>query len=245
MKFVNTLLMVCLCVNVGAGEQLPKGSFETGLFQPLKFGYSDNMELSTHPVFMFVIPNFGIQKQYPEWNGFSVSSRHSLVIPTPLLRMVSNKGIGGFISPEFDIPFMVSIKNEIGLHNNLPKNMSYAVNAGITLAYSSDELDERTTIDLPLIFPRMAVFYNGFGVNFGVIFQGSLSSKLSMLTDMNFLFLPGAKEDLAIEHKSLLTWKASEEIRYQIGYKLVYGKYPFGDMWHLLPIPLFDIIWSW
>ena len=91
----------------------------------------------------------------------------------------------------------------------------------------------------------MGVFYNGFGLNFGVDMNGTLSSNLSIYTDFNVLMLPGADEDLAMEHKILLTWKSSQTTRYQIGYKLVYGEYPFGSMWHLLPIPLFDLIWSW
>ena len=91
----------------------------------------------------------------------------------------------------------------------------------------------------------MGVFYNRYGLNFGLDLKGTLSSKLNIFTDMNILLLPGADENLALEHKSMLTWKTSERTRYQIGYKLVYGEYPFGNMLHLLPIPLLDIIWSW
>ena len=44
-----------------------------------------------------------------------------------------------------------------------------------------------------------------------------------------------------IEHKSLLIWEKSEKIQIQVGYKLVYGEYPFGNITHLLP---FNIVLS-
>ena len=77
--------------------------------------------------------------------------------------------------------------------------------AGLTLAYCSKKLDKRTTIDLPVVFPRLGVFYNGYGVNFGLGFTGTLLPRLGLLTDLNVLLLPGMEEGFAFEHKNLLT----------------------------------------
>ena len=232
-----------LCTTAAASENLPKGKFKTGLFQSLGYGLSENIEISTHPVLMFFIPNLAVQKRHPSWAGLGLASRHSLVVPTPLLKLVTKKGVGGFISPEFNIPFMISFKNEIKLKRELNDNWDITGKAGLTLAYSSEEMDGRTTIDLPVVFPRLGVFYNGYAVNFRLGFTGTLLPRLGLLTDLNVLLLPGMEEGFAFEHKNLLTWVLSNRTDIQIGYKLICGEYPFGVQWHLLP--LFDVLWHW
>ena len=234
-------LMTFLCATAAASENLPKGKFETGFFQPLRYGLSENIEISTHPVLMFFIPNLAVQKRHPSWDG--LASRHSLVLPTLLLKLVTKKGVGGFISPEFDIPLMIALKNEIQLKRILNDHWTVSGTAGLTLAYCSKKLDKRTTIDLPVVFPRLGVFYNGYGVKFGLGFTGALLPRLGLLTSLNVLLLPGMEEGFAFEHKNLLTWALSNRTDIQIGYKLICGEYPFGVQWHLLP--LFDVLWHW
>ena len=236
-------LVTFLCTTAAASENLPKGKFKTGLFQSLGYGLSENIEISTHPVLMFFIPNLAVQKRHPSWAGLAVASRHCLVVPTPLLKLVTKKGVGGFISPEFDIPLMLSLKNEIQLKRILNDNWIVSGTAGLTLAYCSKKPDKRTTIDLPVVFPRLGVFYNGYGVNFGLGFAGALLPRLGLLTDLNVLLLPGTEEGFAFEHKNLLTWALSNRADIQIGYKLTCGEYPFGVQWHLLP--LLDVLWRW
>jgi hypothetical protein len=51
------------------------------------------------------------------------------------------------------------------------------------------------------------------------------------------------EEGFAFEHKNLLTWALSNRMDIQIGYKLIFGEYPFGVQWHLFP--LLDILWRW
>jgi hypothetical protein len=232
-----------LCTTAAASEKLQKGNFEIGLFQPLRYGLSEKIDISTHPVLMFFIPNLAVQKRHPSWAGLGLASRHSLVIPTPLLKMVTKKGVGGFISPEFDIPLMIALKNEIQLKRTLNDSWALSGTAGLTLAYCSKKLDKRTTIDLPVVFPRLGVFYNGYGINFMLGFTGALSPRLGLLTDLNVLLLPGMEEDFTFEHKNLLTWALSSRADIQIGYKLICGEYPFGVQWHLLP--LLDVLWRW
>ena len=99
-----------MSITIITASNLPKGSFESGIFQPLRYGYSDNIEISSHPFLVFIIPNISIQKSYSEWQGLSIFSKHSLVIPTLLLRKVTKSDIAGFISPEFEIPIMISLK---------------------------------------------------------------------------------------------------------------------------------------
>ena len=241
-KIIGILLLINTTVTA---SNIPKGSFESGIFQPLRYGYSDNVEISSHPFLLFVIPNVSIQKSYSTWQDLEIFSMHSIVIPTPLLRKVTKSDIAGFISPEFEIPIMISLKNEVKVNRSFNTDWNIGAKAGLAIAWTKKDLDNRTTIDLPIIFPRLGVYYNGHGLNLGMNINGNVLPKINLLTDLNILLLPGADEDIFFEHKSLMTWYYSEKTKFQLGYKFVYGEYPFGSMWHLLPIPLFDIVWSW
>jgi len=176
--------------------------------------------------------------------GLIFSTRHNIYYPTPLLRTISREGIGGIISPEFHIPHMISLYNEIILSKHLSENYLIAGKFGFNFVIKSGELDERTTIDLPLVFPRLNVFYNGYGFRSGFDLLGKLSNRWNYVVDMDFFYYPKADQDFAFEHKGLILWNKSHRFQLSFGYKLAYGEYPFGTQWHLL-VPIFDIQWGW
>ena len=71
-KIILVGIVSFLCTTAAAPENLPKGKFEVGLFQPLQYGLSEKIEISTHPVLMFFIPNFAVQKSHPNWAGLGL-----------------------------------------------------------------------------------------------------------------------------------------------------------------------------
>ncbi|MFQ6673719.1 MAG: hypothetical protein ACE5GH_02905 [Fidelibacterota bacterium] len=240
----------------GTAYTLPEGRLEMGLFQPLRKGQSDNVEWSTHPVLFLQIPNVVVKISHRPIHGWGTATRHSLVYPTPLLRRLRIKGfgiqalsdmdVGGIITSDPDvpqIPHMISSRNEIILSRNFGPSILISGKAGIALAIRGGELDDRTTIDLPVVFPRLGVFYNGYGLNFGLDILRRITKRLNYLVNGDILLLPGSDENFAFEHKGLFIWTKSERFRMVIGYKLVFGEYPFGTQWHLLP--LFDLQWGW
>ena len=89
-------------------------------------------------------------------------------------------------------------KNEIQLKRTLNDSWTLSGTAGLTLAYCSKKLDKRTTIDLPVVFPRLGVFYNGYGIKIRLGFAGVISPRLGLLTDLNVLLLPGLEEGFGI-----------------------------------------------
>ncbi len=226
----------------GTAYTLPKGRMEVGLFQQIRYGQTETREWSTHPILDLLIPNLTVKKAWNTFADWNFTTRHNMTYPTPLLRIISRKGTDGIISPEFDIPQMISLRNEVLLTRKFKPSFLITGKAGLTLAVTSDELDERTTIDLPIIFPRLGVYYDGYAVNFGLDVGGDLNPRFSYLTDVDIFLLPGADEYFAFEHKSLIIWNKSKKLQIMFGYKLVYGEYPFGTQWHLLP--LFDIQWA-
>jgi len=47
----------------GLSAILPKGCFEAGVFQPLRYGLNETVELSTHVITNIVMPNIAAKKR--------------------------------------------------------------------------------------------------------------------------------------------------------------------------------------
>ncbi len=228
----------------GAAYTLPAGRMEVGVFQPLRYGVTSTLEFSIHPLVAFLMPNLSIKWSHLSTKGFHVSTQHSLYYPTPLLRTVAKEGTGGLISPEFSIPNMVAVTTEVLASKMIASGHLLTGKLGCSLAAKSADLDSRTTIDLPLIFPRMSVFYHGYSLRGGANLQGKMFRRWHYRMDAEFFFTPKAEESFAFEHLGLLSWRKSDRFQSCLGYKLTYGEYPFGSQWHLLA-PLIDLQWGW
>ena len=228
----------------GTATTLPAGRWEIGLFQALRYAWSESVEVSTHPLAFFLIPNLSVKWSHGSRNGFRIATRHSLTYPTPLLRMLSRKGIGGLISPEFNIPQMVSLYNEVLISRPISGSLLATANAGICFALKSGGLDERTTIDLPFVFPRLNVYYAGYGFHGGTELRADVFRRWRIQTGAEFFYYPAVDEHFAFEQKGLLLWNKSRTFQLSAGYQLTYGEYPFGSQWHLF-VPVFDLAWGW
>lgn len=230
--------------STGSAFILPQKRVELGLFQPLRYGYSDRVEWSVHPIWFFVMPNLDIKWSHGYYGNILITSRHSVYYPTLLLRLLSREGTGGIISPEFDIPQMVGFTNDILFSHRLLNGRLVTAKLGLAFGFKSGKLDDRTTIDLPLVYYRLDYFYNGFQLRGGIEWQGRLYNRWNYLLDADYFYTLGAKHNKALEHKGLLIWNKSDNTQYSIGYKLIYSEYPFGSQWHLF-VPIFDIQKAW
>ena len=227
--------------SAGTARTLPAGRWEKGLFQPLRYGQTERLEWATHPVLNLVVPNLRIKVAHREFKGWSLATRYGFHYPTPLLRLVRRKGIGGFISPESDIPdipHILAARSELLVTRVLSPSLRLTGKGGISVALKSGVLDKRTTIDIPLVFPRMAAYLHGYQLNLGLDILMDLPGRWSILGDTELLLIPGAEESFAFELGSWLVWSRSERFRVVIGYLLTYGEYPYGRHWQLMPYPL-------
>lgn len=221
----------------------PVRTIQKGLFQPLVYGYSPKVTLSTHALAFPVMPNLTVKWNYDQQANRSFSFQYAMYYPTPLLRLIARKGIGGIISPEFTIPPVVIIYNGV-LITRYSLKQYLTFKAGLNLGLKTGKLDRRTTIDLPLVYPRLQMLYDNWGTRFGIDYRRLLSPSISGLIDADIFYYPTADCRLAVEHKALLIWQCSARNQITLGYKLVYGEYPFGKAWHLL-LPLIDFQRIW
>ncbi|MBN1999874.1 hypothetical protein JW935_20120 [candidate division KSB1 bacterium] len=229
----------------GSAYLLPPHRIEIGLFQPLRYGFSESLEFSTHPLLFFVIPNFDVKWAHGEMGGFTITSAHGITYPSLLMDLVSKEGIGGLISPEFDIPHILSFQNALLASRVLFDDHLFTGKLALNFAVKSEKLDSRTTIDLPVTYPRMSVYYHDFGFRVGMDMKGPLFRRFCYVFNGELFYYPTAETDInsAFEHKGLLYWNKSSKFQICAGYLLSYCEYPFGTQWHLLP--LLDAQWSW
>ena len=234
-----------------SAQLLPQKRWEIGLFQPFRYGYSQSLEYSVHPLLLFVMPNVSIKTSRGDVLGWTSASRHGLVYPTPLLNMVAKEGIFGIISPDFQMPPMLGVSNDWLMTKSLG-DFATTIRGGVDLGLVFGDLDKRSTIDLPLVYHRLGIYYNGWGLDFGVDVQKTLSETFSILTDVDLRFLPGLEGSFSIEHKLLVSWNKSEKFRVLSGYKFIYGEFPYGLDMRILPyvpmmekwVPMIELQWS-
>jgi len=70
----------------GTAHSLPKGQWEVGLFQPLRYGMTDDQDIALHPLIALKLPNLVYKKTWVEKNSWTIATRHGFYYPTPLLQ---------------------------------------------------------------------------------------------------------------------------------------------------------------
>ena len=230
--------------SIGTAHNLPEGRWEAGVFHPLRYGWSERVEFSTHPILFFVMPNFSVKWSQGSTAGFTMATRHSLTYPTPLLRIVSREGTGGLISPEFEIPHMVEFYNELLFSRIITGTHFFTGKVGFSIAAKSGDLDERALIDYPLAYHRLLVYMHGYGLRFGIDFQGPIAGDFYYVIDGDYQYIPAVDFNKAFESKGMIHWRFSDYSELCVGYKLIYGEYPYGNEWNLF-LPAIDFQFAW
>jgi hypothetical protein len=143
---------------------------------------------------------------------------------------------------------MFSLWNTIVASKPLDRDRIFTGKAGFAIALGAADLAEESTIDLPLVYHRLAVFYNGWLLRFGADLNSRMKKNLTYLVDGDLFLIPGMKGFMALEHKSVVTWEKSPRFHISFGYKLIYGLYPDGypneHMAQLHILPLLDLQWA-
>ena len=237
----------------GTAHSLPKGQWEVGLFQPLRYGMSDDQDIALHPLFAIKLPNLVYKKTWVEKNSWTIATRHGFYYPTPLLQSITGAGKFKIVAPQFEFPTLIGLTNEILVTRSLGDGLLTG-KAGLLLGLGGSDLDPTSTIDVPLVYPRLAVYYNGWGLRLGSDYMAPIKGRWSGFVDGDVFMYPGSASALFFETKALLIWTKSSRLRFMVGYKITYGEYPFGSHWQILPPklptlpggwPLIDIQITW
>lgn len=216
---------------------VPRHRLELGLFTLSHYGISDRVELSAHPLMVFLLPQIKVKVTWGHPGGFYLATEHGILYPTLFMRLVARKGTGGLISPEFEIPQMIALYNRF-IASYSPFNRSLvSAWGGVAVSWKSGPLNPASTIDMPLIYPRLAVFYNQPEFDAGADFRGRFHPRFGWLFSVENFLVCGTKQNYFLENKGVLAYTSKKEnLRVEAGYKLCFGRYPAGPQWHLLPV---------
>ena len=221
---------------------LNNGVCHMGVFQPRVYGMKNNLEISTHPILFLIKPNIRLKKFHGELKGIGLASRYSFDYPTQLLKLMQREGKFGILSIDPDvgpIPNLFILQGEWLVTKKMTSH-SLTGKLGMSICPGC-ELDKRHLVDLPLAYPRMAIYHYGISANTGVDLDYNYSEKISIKMDLDFLLLP--EEDIFFEHKLMFNYQFPTKYTLSTGYKLTYGNYPYGEQWDIFP--LIDFSWKW
>jgi hypothetical protein len=215
---------------------MPSGKWESGLFQPFRYGINPKMEVFTNVLMLPFIPSAGLKYVHEPWNNLLIASEHSLSVPTPFLNFVSRKGIGGLISPEYTFPFILSVSNSILGTREITPSLLLTAKAGFIFALRTGKPDPQSTIDLPVFYPRMAHYYEGATVRVGASAKGSLSPKWFYVEGVQAFIITRPENNFFFENTGTIMWAVGKSLRIRGGYILAYGEYPYvNPKWQLWP----------
>jgi hypothetical protein len=221
----------------GTACNIPKKRWELGLLTLSRYGITNNLEISAHPLMFFVMPQVKIKVGWGEYSGFRLATEHGIFYPTVFMRLVATEGTGGLISPEFSIPQMFAISNRFLVSHKPFRNALLTGHAGIAFSVKFGYLDPMSTIDLPVIYPRLAVFYDQPEFDAGIDFRGKFVPRFGWLFNVENFIVCGTPNNYFMENKGVLAYNSKKEsLRIEAGYKLCFGRYPAGPQWHLLPV---------
>ena len=241
---ISSLILVVAGILLAGDTAYPieNGQRQMGIFQPRIYGMNNNLEISTHPLLFFVKPNVKVKKYHGEYKGLGMASRFSFDYPTPLLKLIQREGKFGILSkdPDIgDIPNLFVFQGEL-LVTKMSADYSLTGKAGLSICPGC-EIDKRHLVDLPLAYPRMAVYHYGFASNVGLDLDFIYSEKISLKTDIDLFII--SDEDVFIENKFMINYQFSPKYTLTGGVKLTQGTYPFGKQLDIFP--LIDLSWRW
>jgi len=215
---------------------MPAGKWETGIFQPFRYGINQKMEIFTNLLMLPLIPEAGVKLAWRSKDDFVLASEHCLSIPTPFLNMISRKGIGGLISPEYDFSFILSVSNSLIVSRQIAPKLLASAKAGFAFALRGEKPDPQSTIDIPVFYPRMAHYYDGASIRLGGAVKGSLGDKWFYEEGVQAFIITRPENNFFFENTGTIMWAVGKSLRIRGGYILAYGKYPYETpKWQMWP----------
>jgi hypothetical protein len=221
-------------------ELLADGEFSVGVFAPLTYGISDDLQVSAHPISAYWNGNFALKKSWESDGDWSFATRHGFSYPTRLLAAFSGTGAGGILPPDAVIPHIVAVDTRAMMTRDLSDSTRMTLGARVTLAMSFGDSDWGN-IDMPLVYSRTAALHNGVSANVSASFDGDYTDSISWLSSTEAWFMPGSTGSWSVEQTFAAAWESEGGFSTQLGTIVVVGAYDYGTNWHMLP--KFDLGW--
>lgn len=224
---------------------LPAGRWEVGVFGPLRWGATDRVTLSTHPLLATVAPQLDATAGWVDAGGFEVASAHGLLYPTPAMRLLSKEGTGGLVPHDVRYPHILATSHHLLVSRAVSGHL-VTLRAGGRLAWNLTRFDGPrwwSQVEWHFIWPRAAAWFTGWSLDAGLAAEGPLWRTLGYRLELDGFLMPGLRGDRAAEWAVLGTWRARPGFQLRGGVKWSWCEFPYGDR-RSVPFPLLDARWS-
>lgn len=226
----------------GTAHTVRPGTFEMGLFQPLRYGVGESLEVATHPLLSLLMPNIALKKQWASWGrAGALASQHVLRYPTGLLQAMVRRGAGGVLPAAMRVPHIIDTEHR--LLYSVPVAAGHLLSAKLGVQWAAyigrTSID---SIDLPLAFARSAAYHRHWTARAGVDLDGRIARRWSYFVDVDAFLLPYADARYALEQSAMLSYVPARSWVLQAGYKLTWGPYRYGQS-ELHLFPMADVLW--
>ena len=219
----------------GSAIPVPAGRVDFGLFQPLRWGVSEDVELAAQPLLEPIFPNVEARVRWLHRGAFSIATWHRLTYPTRLLQTVSREGTLGLLPANTDVPIA------LGLDTSFLVTVASAgdrtrgtLELGVSLIPRLSAGDP-VVLDFPFLYSRFAALSTSGTTYAGLAMTTLLSDNFTLAADARATLIPVVSRGWMLEHGASITWTPSAHFGLSLGYRVAHGRYPVGVRTHLLP----------
>jgi len=183
---------------------------------------------------MLVMPNLDAKVSWYRGEGFHFATRYALSYPTYLLELLSREGAGGLLPKNTEVPHTVMGSVSLLGTFDLGSEQLVTWTAGTTVAPSFPSDEEMPLLDFPFLYARFAALKAVATYELGLRYDGQ-HKWLAYGLDIEYYVLPVIHDGYTIEQGGWIGWLAGDHFTVRIGYRVTYGRYPAGYLFHYFP----------
>lgn len=240
----------------GNARTLAAAQQEFGIIQPFQIGLTDKLELSFSPLAgLSLVPNVSFKYRYND-GPWIIASQHTYMMPSMLLHSMQDSLFTKIIKSDtltfadsLRIPYVFTFRNQVLATRRIGTESLFTAKAGFEFSLKSkgDSLP-------PLTYPQFylpSTTLNGKVLWFvGARLDHNLYKDFNIMAEVDFTSSGFKMEHWAVEHRGYFIWNKSIKFAALIGYKMMYGTYPYpaslptGNQGRFFIFPVADLIWK-
>jgi hypothetical protein len=263
----HIILLVLITVSITAAAQktlwttgnartLAKGQQEFGIIQPFQIGLTDKLELSASPLAgLTLVPNLSLKYRYNA-GPWMFASQHTYMMPSMLLHAMQDSLFTNIIKRDtltfadsLRIPYVFTLRNQFMATRRLAKETLLTARLGfeVSLKTKGDSLP-------PLTYPQFYMHSTTLNKKVllfaGLRLDHNLYKDFNIMAEVDFTSSGFDMEHWAVEHRGYFIWNKSVKFAALIGYKMIYGNYPYPaslpvtNQGRFFIFPVADLIWK-
>ncbi len=221
---------------------IPQGRIEAGLFHPIRWGVTDDIELAAHPLLEIALPHLDAKIRWIHGRQVSLSTWHRLSYPTLFMSTFAREGTLGLLPANTNVPTILGLDTSFLVTVSAPDDRThYTLELGLSVAPRLSDGDP-IVLDFPFLYSRFGAASTKGTTYVGVAVNGMLGDDFAWQADLRLTSVPVVPHGYTLEHSASLAWHPGRGFGLSLGYRVVTGRYPVGVRTHLMPT--FDVFFG-